>query len=66
MDFLKKSLKEVNTNENTLYDFIYNLFFLAKIKESEDDIIDNKTCNLEELKRHIDGLEAKYENNNIQ
>ena len=59
MDFLKKSLKEVNTNENTL-------FFLAKIKESEDDIIDNKTCNLEELKRHIDGLEAKYENNNIQ
>ena len=42
MEFMKKTLMQVNNQCNTLYDVIYNLFFLAKIKESEDDIAKGK------------------------
>ena len=64
MDFIKKALNEIDIQENTLYDFVYNLFFYAKIKESEDDIKNGRVCTLEELKEYIDNLEAEYENTN--
>ena len=35
MDFMKKTLSQVNTQENTLYDFIYNLVFFISLKEKE-------------------------------
>lgn len=38
MDFMKKTLNQVNVQDNTLYDIIYNLFFFAELKESEEDI----------------------------
>ena len=28
MDFMKKTLNQVNVHDNTLYDFIYDLVFL--------------------------------------
>ena len=65
MDFIKKTLNQVNLQENTLYDFIYNLVFFMSLKGSEDDIKNGKVCTLEELRQHIDELEAKYANNNI-
>lgn len=65
MDFMKKTLNQVNVHENTLYNIIYDLFFFAKLQESEENIKSSKTCTLEELKQHIDELEAKYANNNI-
>lgn len=65
MDFMKKTLNQVNVHENTLYNIIYDLFFYAKLQESEDNIKNGKVCSLEELKQHIDELEAKYANNNI-
>lgn len=65
MDFMKKTLNQVNVHENTLYNIIYDLFFFAKLQESEENIKNSKTCTLEELKQHIDELEAKYANNNI-
>lgn len=65
MDFMKKTLNQVNTQENTLYDIIYHLFFFAKLQESEDDIKDGRVHTLEDLRKHIDELEAKYANNNI-
>ena len=58
MDFMKKTLKQVNLQENTLYDFIYNLVFFISLKESEDDIKNGRVCTLEELKAE---MEAKYE-----
>ena len=57
MDFLKKSLNKVNVQENTLYDIIYDLFFYAKLQESEEDIKNGRICTLEELKQHINELE---------
>lgn len=65
MDFMKKTLNQVDVHENTLYNIIYDLFFFAKLQESEENIKSSKTCTLEELKQHIDELEAKYANNNI-
>lgn len=65
MDFMKKTLNQVNVHENTLYNIIYDLFFFAKLQESEDSIKNCKVCTLEELRQHIDELEAKYANNNI-
>lgn len=64
MDFIKKTLNQMNAQENTLYNIIYDLFFFAKLKESEDDIKNDKVCTLEELRQQIDELEAKYANNN--
>ena len=58
MDFLKKTLSQVNTQDNTLYDFIYDLFFFAELQESEDDIRNGRVCTLEELKNE---MEARYE-----
>ena len=65
MDFMKKTLNQVDVHENTLFYIIYDLFFFAKLQESEDNIKNGKVCTLEELKQHIDELEAKYANNNI-
>ena len=65
MDFMKKTLNQVDVHENTLYNIIYDLFFFAKLQESEDNIKNGNVCTLEELKQHIDELEAKYANNNI-
>ena len=66
MDFIKKTLNQVNVQENTLYDIICNLFFFAKLQESEDNIKNNRVCTLEEFRKHIDELEAKYANNIIK
>ena len=44
MEFLKKSLNKVNVQENTLYDIIYDLFFYAKLQESEEDIKNGRIC----------------------
>ena len=65
MEFLKKSLNKVNVQENTLYDIIYDLFFYAKLQESEEYIKNGRICTLEELRQHINELEEKHANNNI-
>lgn len=65
MEFLKKSLNKVNVQENTLYDIIYDLFFYAKLQESEEDIKNGRICTLGELRQHINELEEKHANNNI-
>lgn len=63
MDFMKKTLSQVNTQENTLYDFIYNLLFFISLKESEDDIKNGRVMTIEESKAR---LMQKYGNLNIE
>ncbi len=63
MDFMKKTLSQVNTQENTLYDFIYNLVFFISLKESEDDIKNGRVMTIEESKAR---LMQKYGNLNIE
>ena len=63
MDFMKKTLSQVNTQENTLYDFIYNLVFFISLNESEDDIKNGRVMTIEESKAR---LMQKYGNLNIE
>ena len=58
MEFIKKTLKEIDVKENNLYDFIYNLFFLAELEESKEDIKNGRVYTLEEVTKE---MEAKYE-----
>ena len=65
MDFMKKTLNQVEVQENTLYNYIYNLFFFMSLEESEEDIMSGRVYTLEQLRNHIDELEEKYGNKNI-
>ena len=53
MDFLKKTLSQVNTQDNTLYDFIYDLVFFMSLKESEEDIKNDRVMTIEESKERM-------------
>ena len=63
MDFMKKTLNQVDVHENTLYDFIYNLVFFISLKESEEDIKNGRVMTIEESKAR---LRQKYGNLNIE
>ena len=63
MDFMKKTLNQVNTQDNTLYDFIYDLIFFMSLQESEEDIKNGRVMTIEESKAR---LMQKYENLNIE
>ena len=63
MDFMKKTLNQVNVQENTLYDIIYNLVFFAELQESEDDIKNGRVMTIEESKER---LMKKYGNLDIK
>ena len=63
MDFMKKTLNKVNTQDNTLYDFIYDLIFFMSLKESEEDIKNGRVMTIEESKAR---LMQKYGNLNIE
>lgn len=63
MDFMKRTLSQVNTKENTLYDFIYNLIFFISLEKSEDDIKNDRVMTIEESKAR---MRQKYGNLNIE
>ena len=63
MDFIKKTLHQVNTQDDTLYDFIYDLIFFMSLKESEEDIKNGRVMTIEESKAR---LMQKYGNLNIE
>lgn len=62
MDFMKKTLNQINTKENTLYDIIYNLIFFAKLQESEDDIKNGRVYTLDEVKAEMEAVYESYNN----
>ena len=63
MDFIKKTLKQVNTQDNTLYDFIYNLVFFMSLEESKSDIKEGRVMTIEESKAR---LMQEYEYLNLE
>ena len=62
MDFIKTTLNQVNTQENTLYDFIYNLFFYVALIESSTDI---KNCRVMTISESKERLVNEYKNLHI-
>ena len=63
MEFMKKTLNQINTQENTLYDFIYNLVFFISLKESEEDIKNGRVMTIKESKER---LMQEYEYLNLE
>lgn len=63
MEFMKKTLNQINTQENTLYDFIYDLVFFISLKESEEDIKNGRVMTLKESKER---LMQEYEYLNLE
>lgn len=63
MDFMKKTLNQFSNQENTLYNFIYNLIFFMALEESKEDIENGKVMSIEESKVR---LTQKYGNLNIK
>jgi hypothetical protein len=53
MEFIKKTLNQINTQENTLYDFIYNLIFFISLEESTEDTRNGKVMTIEETKERL-------------
>lgn len=62
MDFIKKTLNQVNTQDDTLYDFIYDLIFFISLKESEEDIKNGRVYTLEELQDEMEAIYESYRN----
>ena len=63
MDFIKQALNQVESKENKLYDYIYNLVLYISIKESEENIKNNEVMNIKESKER---LMQKYGDINIK
>lgn len=60
---MKKTLNQFSNQENTLYNFIYNLIFFMALEESKEDIENGKVMSIEESKAR---LTQKYGNLNIK
>lgn len=63
MEFMKKTLNQINTQENTLYDFIYDLVFFISLEESEEDIKNGRVMTIKESKER---LMQEYEYLNLE
>ena len=60
MDFIKNNLNQIGIEDDNLYDIIYDLFFIAKLKDSINDVENGRACTLEEFKEYIDGRFLKF------
>lgn len=63
MDFMKRTLNQFNVQENTLYDFIYELVFFMALNESEEDEKNGRVMTIEESKAR---LMQEYEYLNLE
>lgn len=60
------SVEEAIGKMQKKYDEFYIEYMKEMLRESEEQFKNGEFITLEELKTYIDGLEAKYENNNKQ
>lgn len=62
MEFVRDILTEVNLQEDTLYEIIYDLFFFKALAESQENIEKGEVCTLEELKKEMEAIYESYYN----
>ena len=63
MEQTKNVLTTINTENDTLYDLIYDALFYMAYLESEDDIKNGRVMTLEESKER---MRKKYANFNVE
>ena len=65
MNFVQDAFKTINLQDDSLYDFLYDMVLFIGLKKSEEDIKNGRVMTLDELGEYINELEAEYEHNNI-
>lgn len=58
MNFVQNAFKTINLQDDSLYDFLYNMVLFIGLKKSEEDIKNGRVMTIEESKER---LRAKYE-----
>lgn len=61
MNFVQNALKSINLQDDSLYDFLYDMVLFISLKKSEDDIKNGRVMTIEEsrerMKRAYDYLD---------
>lgn len=63
MNFVQNAFKTINLQDDSLYDFLYDMVLFIGLKKSEEDIKNGRVMTIEESKAR---LMQKYGNLNIE
>lgn len=58
MNFVQNAFKTINLQDDSLYDFIYDMVLFIGLKKSEEDIKNGRVMTIEESKER---MRAAYE-----
>lgn len=58
MNFVQKAFKTINLQDDSLYDFLYDMVLFIGLKKSEEDIRNGRVLTIEESKER---MRATYE-----
>ena len=58
MNFVQNAFKTINLQEDSLYDFLYDMVLFIGLKKSEEDIKNGRVMTIEESKER---MRAAYE-----
>ena len=58
MNFVQNEFKTINLQDDSLYDFLYNMVLFIGLKKSEEDIKNGRVMTIEESKER---MRAAYE-----
>ena len=58
MNFVQNAFKTINLQDDSLYDFLYDMVLFIGLKKSEEDIKNGKVMTIEESKER---MRAAYE-----
>lgn len=58
MNFVQNAFKTINLQDDSLYDFLYDMVLFIGLKKSEEEIKNGEVMTIEESKER---LRAKYE-----
>lgn len=58
MNFVQNAFKTINLQDDSLYDFLYDMVLFIGLKKSEEDIKNGRVMTIEESKER---MRAKYE-----
>lgn len=53
MNFVQNALKTINLQDDSLYDFLYDMVLFIGLKKSEEDIKNGRVMTIEESKERM-------------
>ena len=53
MNFVQNAFKTINLQDDSLYDFLYNMVLFIGLKKSEEDIKNGRVMTIEESKERM-------------